>query len=185
MSEIEVKILEIDIPEIINILDGMGLERVKDETQINTIYDFPDLPLLSKKGYARIREVCDRSTGISKSYMTVKTMISQEKFKEMDESETEIADAEAGHGIFKSLGLIVRKILIKDRISYRYKNTLIEIDNVPEPEYPFPLLEVETHNEKELEEVVKFLGYTMNDITSKTMTEIVSDREKSLNKEIK
>ena len=52
MNEIEVKILEIDIPEIISQLEKHNLTRVKDEAQVNTIYDFPELSLLSKKGYA-------------------------------------------------------------------------------------------------------------------------------------
>ena len=177
MNEIEVKILEIDIPEIISQLEKHNLTRVKDEAQVNTIYDFHELSLLSKKGYARIREVTDRTTGAKNVYMTVKKMISQEKYKEMEEYETEIKDAEAGHHIFKALGLICRKILIKDRISYRYKSTLVEIDNVSHSEYPFPLLEIETQNESELKEVVELLGYTMADTTSKTMTEIVHDKQ--------
>ncbi len=72
MNEIEVKILEIDIPEIISQLEKHNLTRVKDEAQVNTIYDFPELSLLSKKGYARIREVTDRTTGAKNVYMTVK-----------------------------------------------------------------------------------------------------------------
>lgn len=176
MNEIEVKIIEIDIEETRKKLEGFGAELVKNEHQINTIYDFEDMRLHSKKGYARIREVEDHIRNEKRSYMTTKKMISQEKYKEMEENETIIEIAEEGHNIFKSLDLKVRKILIKDRISYKYKNSLIEIDNVDHNEYPFPLLEIETQNEDELKEIVGLLGYTMKDITSLTMSEIVAQK---------
>lgn len=176
MNEIEVKIIDIDKAAIIRKLEALGCERVKDESQINTIYDFPDLRLLSKKGYARVREVKNKLTGKETVYLTLKRMLSQEKYKVMEEHETPIKDGETGHGIFLGLGLIVRKILIKDRISYLYKHSLVEIDDVDHAEYPFPLLEVETAFEDELEEIVELLGYTMADTTSRTMAEIVASQ---------
>lgn len=176
MNEIEVKILEIDIKNICRLLEEANATLVKREHQINTIYDFEDLRLHSVKGYARIREVTDNLRNKNQVFMTTKKMISQEKYKEMEENEVEISDAKEGHNIFKSLDLKVRKILIKDRISYKYKHSLVEIDNVDHKEYPFPLLEIETQNEDELKEIVKLLGYTMNDITSLTMSEIVAKK---------
>lgn len=176
MNEIEVKILRIDKEAMIRRMEDMGLARVKDEHQVNTIYDFPDLPLLAKKGYARVREIQDRLTGRDMTCMTVKLMLSQDRYKIMEEHETLVEDKAAAHGIFQSLGMIQRKILIKDRISYRYKNTLIEIDDVEGDEYPFPLMEVETMDERELREIVELLGYTMADTTSRTMTEILAAR---------
>lgn len=178
MREIEVKILSIDLDKIISILESHKLERVKNESQINTIYDFPDFRLKAAKGYARVREVKDMVTGKEKSYLTVKKMISQEKYKEMDEAETIIESPMEGHHLFKSLGLIVRKVVAKNRISYRYKNSLIELDSVNHEEYPFPLLEIESQHEDELKEIVSLLGYTMDDTTSMTMTEIVAQKEK-------
>ena len=181
MNEIEVKILDIEKAAILARLREIGAELVKDEAQVNTIYDYPDLRLLGKKGYARIREIKDRITQREAVYMTLKTMLSQEKYKIMDERETKIEDAQAGHGIFTGLGLIVRKILIKDRISYLYKHSLIEIDDVKDREYPFPLLEIETQYEEELREIVELLGYAMTDTTSMTMTEIMEKRRNAMN----
>lgn len=176
MNEIEVKIIDIDKAATIARLTALGCELVKNEAQVNTIYDFPDLRLLKKKGYARVREVKNRLTGEDVVYLTLKTMLSQEKYKVMEEHETRIQEAAAGHGIFTGLGLIVRKILVKDRISFSYKHTLVEIDDVAKAEYPFPLLEVETAYEDELKEIVELLGYTMADTTSMTMAEIVAAR---------
>lgn len=180
MDEIEVKILDINKDEIMKRLEKAGFEKVKDEHQINTIYDFSDLSLHEKKGYARIREITHKDGKAPSVYMTTKIMLSQEKYKIMDEAETLIQDASAGHNIFKTLGLSVRKVLIKDRISYRYGESLIEIDDVAHEEYPFPLLEVETRNEEELKKIVDILGYTMADTTALTMTEIQANHKKAL-----
>lgn len=49
MNEIEVKILDIDKAAILARLREIGAELVKDEAQVNTIYDYPDLRLLGKK----------------------------------------------------------------------------------------------------------------------------------------
>ena len=46
----------------------------------------------------------------------------------MDEHESEIKDEVAARGIFESLGLSLVQSIKKYRESYRYKNTLIEID---------------------------------------------------------
>lgn len=177
MNEIEVKIVDIDKDAIIKKLEAMGCQRVKDEAQVNTIYDFPDRRLLAQKGYARVREITRRDTGEKENYMTVKLMLSQDKYKIMDESETAIEDPEAAHSIFKALGLTVRKLLIKDRISYRYQDSLIEIDDVDHEEYPFPLLEIETQSEDQLKAIVDLLGYTMADTSSQTMSEIVAAKK--------
>ncbi len=178
MNEIEVKILSVDIPRITGLLETKSLQRVKNEKQVNTIYDFTDLRLKAEKGYARVRVTEDKDTGEKKTFITVKKMLSQEKYKEMEEAETEVLNEEEAHHILKALGLEERKKIIKDRISYKYKNSLIEMDDVDHKEYPFPLLEIETHHEDELKEIVSMLGYTMDDVTSKTMTEIVADKDK-------
>ena len=41
---------------------------------------------------------------------------------------------------------------------------------------PFPYLEIETSSEEKLEEILKLLGYTLADTTSKTIYEILAER---------
>lgn len=176
MEEMEVKILDINLEKIREIMKKNNIPIVKKEDQINNIYDYEDRRLLMNKGYARIREVHNLIANTRECYMTVKRMLSQEVFKRMEESETRIEDGEEGKKIFKALGLIPVEVIKKYRESYKYKNTLIEIDiNSPEI-YPNPYLEIETTSREEFYEVLDLLGYTEKDTTSKTIYEILKEK---------
>lgn len=176
MKELETRILDIDVENIKEKLTSLNCEKVKMENQINRIYDFEDRRLLNSKGYARIRTIEDMINDSTIHYMTVKQMISQEKYKIMNEHETIIESAEEGENIFKALGLKLIQAIRKYRESYKYKNTLIEIDINEKSFCPFPYIEIETFYEDELKEVVNLLGYEMEDTTSKTIFEILRDR---------
>lgn len=176
MKELETRILDIDVENIKEKLTSLNCEKVKMENQINRIYDFEDRRLLNSKGYARIRTIEDMINDSTIHYMTVKQMISQEKYKIMNEHETIIESAEEGENIFKALGLKLIQAIRKYRESYKYKNTLIEIDINEKSFCPFPYIEIETFYEDELKEVVNLLGYKMEDTTSKTIFEILRDR---------
>jgi len=173
LKELEVKILNIDIENIRKKATELNCVKVKEENQINNLFDFKTKDLLKQQGYARIRIVQDLLHDSIKYYMTTKKILSQDKFKIMDENEVEISDAIEGEKIFKALGLELIQSIKKYRESYKYKNTLIEIDVNEKSFCPFPYIEIESINEEELEEVVKKLGYTMNDTTSKNIYELI------------
>ncbi|KEI82793.1 CYTH domain-containing protein [Clostridium botulinum] len=177
MKEIETRIIKIDIEEIRKKLLDLGAIKVKEESQINNIYDFPDKKLLKSKGYARIRYIKDVIKNEEHYYMTVKKLISQEKYKVMEENETEILDFKEGGYIFKALGLELIESISKFRESYKYKETLVEIDINDKSFCPFPYIELESNNEEELEELVELLGYSMNDTTPKTIYEILNEEK--------
>lgn len=176
MQELETRIIDIDVDEIRNILLSNGAIKVKMEDQINDIYDFEDGRLLKKKGYARIRTVNDILNDKIVYYMTTKKMLSQERFKIMEENEVIIDDKKMGEGIFNSLGLILKESNKKYRESYKLYDCLIEIDINDESFCPFPYLEIETSSEENLEKIVKLLGYTLEDTTSQTIYDILSQR---------
>jgi adenylate cyclase, class 2 len=177
MQELETKILDIDVNVIKEKLRSINASKVKDEIQTNSLYDFPDKRLLNAKGYARIRTVDDRLSKSTYYYMTTKKMVSQEKYKIMDENEVEVNDPTAAEGIFNALGLQLVQSIRKHRESYKYKSTLVEIDINDKSFCPFPYLEIETENEDELKEIVSLLGYKLEDTTSKTIFEILKDRD--------
>ena len=105
-------------------------------------------------------------------------MLSQDKFKVMEENETEVNDCEAAKAIFESLGLVLFESIKKYRESYKYKDSLIEID-INDPSFcPFPYIEIEAPDEGALQEIVELLGYTMDDTTSKTIYELIGGSEK-------
>jgi adenylate cyclase, class 2 len=176
MQELETRILDIDVEAIRSKMLELKAEKVKVENQINRIYDFEDRRLLNSKGYARIRTIEDSLNNKIIHYMTTKKMLSQEKYKVMEEHETIIESSEEGENIFKALGLGLVQSISKYRESYKYKNTLVEIDINDKSFCPFPYIEIETAYEDELQEVVELLGYNMKDTTSKTIFEILADR---------
>ncbi|WP_026885882.1 class IV adenylate cyclase [Clostridium beijerinckii] len=176
MQELETRIVDIDVENIRKILLSHGAQKVKMEDQINDIYDFEDGRLLDKKGYARIRTVNDMINNKIVYYMTTKKMLSQDRFKIMEENEVVIDDKTMGEGIFKSLGLVLKESNKKYRESYKLHDCLIEIDINDKKFCPFPYLEIETTSEEKLETVVKLLGYTLEDTTSQTIYDILSER---------
>jgi adenylate cyclase, class 2 len=179
VQEIETRIIDINVDDIRKKLLSMNAVKVKEENQINNIFDFSDRRLLNEKGYARIRIVEDNLRNEKHYYMTTKKLISQDKYKVMNEHEIEISNPVDGENIFKSLGLKLVESIKKYRESYKYKNTLVEIDINEESFCPFPYIEIETSYEEELKEVVELLGYTLEDTTSKTIYEILEDRNRT------
>lgn len=171
----ETRIIKIDVDEIRCKLKNVA-PKVKEEDQINDIYDFSDRTLLNKKGYARVRTVVNHLDNSTHYYMTVKKMISQEKYKVMEEHEIEVSDSVEAKNIYTSLGLELIESIKKYRESYKYKNSLIEIDINDISFCPFPYIEIETAYEDELKEIVKMLGYSMKDTTSKTIYEILEEK---------
>ncbi|AZV55344.1 CYTH domain-containing protein [Clostridium sp. AWRP] len=176
MEECETRIIKIDPDHIRLKLKQMKAINVKMENQTNYIYDFKDGRLIKNKGYARIRVVEDLLHNSTHFYMTTKKLLSQQKYKVMEENETEIFDAEAGKKIFKSLGLNLLQSIKKYRESYKYKNSLIEIDINDTSFCPFPYIEIETKSDGELNELVELLGYSIKDTTSKTIYEILNEK---------
>lgn len=176
MREIETRIVDIDVEDIRKKLLNINAVKVKQENQINNIYDFSDKRLLTEKGYARIRIVEDELNNKNLYYMTVKKLISQEKYKIMDENEVLIDDAQEGENIFKALGLHLVQSIKKYRESYKYKDTLVEIDINDKSFCPFPYIEIETNCEEQLKEVVNLLGYSLEDTTSKTIYELLQNK---------
>ncbi len=176
MQELETRIVDIDVDAIRNILLSNSAEKVKMENQINDIYDFEDGRLLAEKGYARIRTVNDMLNNKIIYFMTTKKMLSQERFKVMEENEVIIDNKKMGEGIFKSLGLVLKESNKKYRESYKLYDCLIEIDINDKNFCPFPYLEIETTSEEKLERVVRLLGYTLDDTTSQTIYDILSQR---------
>ena len=128
MKELETRIIKIDVAEIRKTLIANNAEKVKEENQINDIYDFEDGKLLASRGYARIRTVDNLLDGKRTIYMTTKKLLSQGKFKEMEENEVIVDNKEAAEGIYSSLGLKLKQSINKFRESYKLENGLVEID---------------------------------------------------------
>lgn len=179
--EIEVRILDVDTNEIRRKISENNGILVKKEHQINKLFDFNDDRLLRNKGYARIRIIEDLISGKDFYYMTTKKKLSKsgDKYKVMDEQEVLIDSWEVGENIFKSLGLSMKNEIKRYRESYKINDVLIEIDINDKNFYPNPYVEIEGNSSQEIEEVVKILGYQMEDTTSKSIFELIKDLNKN------
>ena len=177
MKELETRIIKIDVAEIRKTLIANNAVKVKEENQINDIYDFEDGRLLDANGYARIRTVDNLLDGKRTIYMTTKKLLSQGKFKEMEENEVIVNDKDAAEGIYVSLGLKLKQSIKKFRESYKLENGFVEIDINDTTFCPFPYLEIETDAEENLEKIVAILGYSMADTTSKTIYQLIEENK--------
>lgn len=176
MKELETRVVDIDVEKVRETLINLGAKKVKEEYQINNIYDFEDNRLLNSKGYARIRITDDRLNNKEVVYMTTKKMLSQGTFKVMEENETIVEDKEAAAKIYISLGLVLKESIKKYRESYKIMDSLVEIDINDKSFCPFPYLEIETTSEERLKEILELLGYSIEDTTSKTIYELLEER---------
>ena len=179
MKELETRIIKIDVAAIRNTLVENGALKVKAENQINDIYDFEDGRLLAEKGYARIRTVSEILNNKEVIYITAKKMLSQGKFKEMEEYEFEVDDKKTAEGMYEVLGLKLHQSIKKYRESYQLEDGLVEIDINDTTFCPFPYIEIETDSEEKLERIVRLLGYTMEDTTSKTIYELIEENKEN------
>ncbi|MBD7910275.1 MULTISPECIES: CYTH domain-containing protein [Clostridium] len=177
MNELETRIIKIDVAHIRHILLESGAKKVKEENQTNDIYDFEDGRLLNNKGYARIRTIDDLLNKREIYFMTTKKLLSQGRFKEMEENEVIVDNKIAAEGIYTSLGLVLKQSIKKYRESYELEDGLVEIDINDTTFCPFPYIEIETDSEEKLERIVKLLGYNMEDTTSKTIYELIEENK--------
>lgn len=178
-KELEVKILNIDKKEIQNKLKEIGAELIKDEYQKNIVIDGKDDFIENTlNGYLRIRSKTNRLNNESKSIVTLKQILSEDKYRENKEIETEIKDSQSMLDIFKILGLDIKYIGYKERISYKYDNILFEIDTWDENTYPEPYMEIEVVTDQDLDRALELLDIDKDSITTKSISEL--RREKGL-----
>lgn len=164
MEEIEVKILNINKDEIIQKLDSFGAKKVFDGPMNSVYLDYED-KLKNKEKMLRIRQKGE------KCILTLKIKKKDSEAKINDEYETEVKNFEEARIIFKNLGFKEFATDFRKRISYKFRNSLVEIDiyeTIP------PFLEVESPNKDELKEIVKLLGFSMEQTKKWTGKEVLN-----------
>jgi adenylate cyclase class 2 len=125
--EIEVKILEIDVAQIIAGIEQMGA-RCEGEWLLKTsIYDFGDRRLLKQQSYVRIR-----SEG-AHWHMTYKRAPKEHRkdAKVREEFDMEIGDPQVAEQILLGLGLQRTLYFEKKRQHYRHGDIVFDIDELP------------------------------------------------------
>jgi len=165
MKETEVKILEINTEEITKKLIELGAKKIGKNLIQESFFGIKE-EINEKTEMFRLRKIGDKTEIAYKGEKE-----KDEHFGIREEIQTEVKNYETIKTIMKKIGL---KILItreKERISFTLNNLTIEIDK-----YPIIPAYLEIEGEKtEIEELVKKLGYEMNQVSSLTSTEVLKN----------
>ena len=164
MREIEVRILEVDVPEIRRLLKQIGAKKVFDDKVHTIIFDFSSELLKRKQQMLRLRTfgkqavLCYKGKNVSK------------KFKRKEEIEVIVDDFENTALLLRRIGFKKMWSYTKRRESYKLGKAAVEIDSYAK----IPaLIEIEAPTEKDVVAAVKKLGYEMKDTTNVSFPEIL------------
>ncbi len=157
-TEIEARILEIDVQDIKDKLVGLGSEFKGDWLQLRNIYDFNPV---RKNSWIRLR------TNGKQTTLTIKE-IGDASISGTKECEIEVSSFEQTNEILNRLGYNPRSVQENRRIRYVLDDVEIDIDIWPM--IP-PYVEFEADSEEKILEVCHKLGID----TSKLVTIGVSD----------
>ena len=158
-TEFEVKILDIDVDNIISKLESLGAKKLKEKDQKRYVYDFSPK---KENSWIRLR------TDGGKTTLTVKE-IENHKINGTKEIEISVDDFEKTNLFLEKLGYSNKGYQENKRVSYILDNVEIEIDFWPK--IP-PYLEIEGKSIQEVENIIKLMGYEKSQTTSINTTEV-------------
>ena len=164
MREIEVKILNISIADIIKKLHSINTKKLTPVFIVDKKFDFPDGRLKRQGDVLRLRQA-DKTAEI-----TFKTKKRQSKFfRSALEFETAIDDVKMMEKILLAAGMVCIKIQEKKRSSFLGEGVRFEID-----EYPGipPFLEIEG-SPKTIRAALQSLNLSLRDTTTMTAPEVI------------
>ncbi len=179
-TEIEVKVLNIDLDEVENKLLDMGAELVAKEYQINTVIDSKDKYIQKKlNSYLRIRETTDLIKNKKDINLTLKKNVGQEEVRKNIEISVEIDDKDAMLNILKDLGYNVIEEGFKERKTYIYDGIQFDLDRWDQKTYPYPYMEIEVKDQDDLQRAIALLNISRDNISTKSITELKEELERS------
>lgn len=156
-TEYEVKILDIDVDEIKKKLEDIGAKKITEKLMRRYVYDIEmDEKRKDCSKWIRLRNNGNETT------LTLKE-IYNDNIDGTKEIEFEVGDFEKTHQFIESIGFPHTAYQENKRVSYILDGVEIEIDSWPMiPTY----LEIEGKTEKDVERVVKLLGFDVSQTTT-------------------
>lgn len=152
-TEYELRLLNINILELVKKVENLGARRVGKFHQIRYVYDF----IPPQKGkWIRLRSNGEKTT------LTVKEIHSA-NIDGTKELEVEVADITTTYEILKKLGYIPRTFQENFRIEFVLDDIIFDFDIWPM--IP-PYLEIEGKNESSIITVIKKLGLSLENFSS-------------------
>jgi len=169
MKEIEIKVLEIDVPVMTKKLIALGAKKISDSKIVSSYLDFPDRSLNKRGIVLRVRKG-------DKNYLTMKRKISQKTAKVAEETELEISDPKKLLEILKQIGLKEISHGTRRRVTYKLKHAHFDIDFYPE--IP-PCMEIEASTEARLRELIQQLNIPKSKIRTWNGKQLLAHYKKS------
>jgi predicted adenylyl cyclase CyaB len=158
MTEIEVKILEIDQAQIEQKLIDLGAKKTFDGVMRAVFFDDDDRSIASKGDLLRLRQEGENAV------LAYKKSIAQGDTKIMEELETVVSDPKNLEAILAYLGISATRVNEKHRTEYTLGDTHVVIDEYHGKLAAIPVfLEVEAPDEEKLFKMVRMLGYQPED----------------------
>ncbi len=149
MKEIEVKVIEINKKEVEKKLADFKAKKIGEWDIESILFDTPEKELEKKRNLLRLRKK-------GKSYLTFKGKEEKGLARIAEELEIEVSNFDTTKKLLENIGFVSKKFRPKHRVSYKIKNSLIEIDDY----FDIPLfLEIESPNEEELKEIIEMFGF--------------------------
>lgn len=145
-TEYEVRVLEIDVNNLITKLEEMGATKVGEYFQKRYVYDFN--PKIVGK-WIRLRTNGEYTT------LAIKSRPNETKIGELFELEEKVEDFDKTHMILKELGYTETAYQENKRLIYRLDDVEFDIDSWPMiPTY----VEIEGKNEEIVNKYIDILG---------------------------
>lgn len=158
-TEYEVRILEIDTPNIIQKLESIGAKKIGTFYQKRYVYD---LKPREKGKWIRLR------TNGTTTTLALKN-VTKDTIDGTKEIEFELSDFDKANEFIRSVGFDNSKYQENKRIHYELNGTQIDIDTWPMiPTY----LEIEASNEKEVLDMIKKLDLEKEKITTLNVDDV-------------
>jgi len=165
MKEIEIKILNIDVSDVIARLAELGAEKTYEGNVKVVYFDYPNHELRDDQKRLRLRDFGNRVE------LTFKKKISNKKTKIADEFEVNVSDFEEAHNICKGLGLQQCREYTKKRISYSLPGVTFELDTLNGcPTF----LEIEADTQENVFSWVEKLGFKKEEALPLSGTEVLA-----------
>lgn len=172
-KEMEVKVLNIDLRDMESKLIKLNAKLVSEEYQRNIIFDAIELSnALKPETYLRIRETKNLLTNKVDIKLTLKENTGNEEIRENIETTTKIDNIELMIYILETLGYEIKSEGEKHRKSYLYGNIRFDLDTWDKDTYPYPYMEIEVMEAKDLDKAISLLEINPNNISTKSIMEL-------------
>lgn len=180
VKELEVKVLDVDIEIMQELILSKGGKLIGRENQVNTLIDSSQRPIKSfMDAYLRIRENHNSLDNSKTTTFTLKKNILNDDLRENEEYNVLVDDKETLLDIMKNLGFDDIKVGYKERLSYSFLNGRVDIDIWDKKTYPYPYMEIEVGNKNDLKKILEELKVPKEKVSKLSIVELQKELKES------